>query len=495
MTDSTKKFFIYARKSTDDRDKQVRSIEDQVAELREYALRNDIEIVKVLKEKQSAKQTGRKIFNSMLLSIEKGEANGILSWNPDRLARNLIDGARIVELVEKYNTQLHFPTYTFENTPHGIFCLSLAFGQSKLYIDNLSQNVKRGMRQKAKTGTYPNKAPTGYLNDRKVIVLDPERAPLIQEVFRKYSTGNYTFKELAFTTRYGKKLSPQNIKSILQNPFYYGAFRYENELYEGRHEPLITKKLFEKCQEIMEQRGREQRKHEPTTHPYRQMLVCSNCGCSITSSIQKGHTYYHCTRKKGNCGSKYVRQEIIDNETSKALQKVSIPPIIAEKIEKKLYNLHQQEQKLGANRTHTLQSEIMNCKSKLSTLLDMYIAKEITREEYISKKEDILNEKIKLKERINECDSNEWLEPALNIIKQAKSIQKIALSNNLNEKRNLFVEVGLNRKLNKFSVQYEPAEAWRVLVNKGVSGSEHRIASDSERTNNSVLLISGSTRT
>ena len=161
MTKNPQKLFLYARKSTDDRDKQVRSIGDQVAVLREYAESNDIEVVKVLVEKESAKKPGRKVFEEMLRGIAEGEAEGVLSWNPDRLARNMVDGAKVIEMVEEYDMVLRFPTFHFEKSPYGLFCLSLAFGQSKLFIDTLAENVKRGMNQKAKEGVYPNKSTDG----------------------------------------------------------------------------------------------------------------------------------------------------------------------------------------------------------------------------------------------------------------------------------------------------------------------------------------------
>ena len=124
MPSLTQKFFLYARKSTDDRDKQVQSIPDQIAEMRAFARKNGIQVVEVLTEKQSAKTPGRKVFEAMLERIAEGEAEGILSWHPDRLARNLTDGARVIELIETCGAVLSFPSYTFDNTPHGIFCLS-----------------------------------------------------------------------------------------------------------------------------------------------------------------------------------------------------------------------------------------------------------------------------------------------------------------------------------------------------------------------------------
>jgi DNA invertase Pin-like site-specific DNA recombinase len=248
------KFFLYARKSTDEPDRQILSIEAQIAELQEFALREHIEIVHTFIESQTAKEPGRPIFNEMLSRIEKGEATGILAWHPDRLARNSVDGGRIIYLIDIWKiATLKFPTFWFESTPQGKFMLNIAFGQSKYYIDNLSENVKRGLRQKVRRGEYPGVAPTGYLNDKatKKMVVDTERFRLVRKMFELYATGNYSYKELrkiitdsGLMSRHEKVLSVSNIQCILTNPFYYGAFIFNKELYQGKHEPAITKKLF-----------------------------------------------------------------------------------------------------------------------------------------------------------------------------------------------------------------------------------------------------------
>ncbi|MDO8572059.1 MAG: recombinase family protein, partial [bacterium] len=135
----TRKFFIYTRKSTDTEDRQVRSIADQLTELRDLAKKESLEIVDTFVEKQTAKIPGRPIFNDMLARIEKGEASGILAWHPDRLARNSVDGGKIIYLVDTEKiVGLKFPTFWFDPTPQGKFMLSIAFSQSKYYIDNLS---------------------------------------------------------------------------------------------------------------------------------------------------------------------------------------------------------------------------------------------------------------------------------------------------------------------------------------------------------------------
>jgi DNA invertase Pin-like site-specific DNA recombinase len=193
------KFFIYARKSTDDADRQIRSIDDQLAELRDLAKKEGITVVDTLVEKQSAKVPGRPVFTELVARIEAGEASGILAWHPDRLARNSLDGGRIIYLVDTGKIkELKFPTFWFEPTPQGKFMLSIMFGQSKYYVDSLSENIRRGQRQKLKNGIWPMFSPIGYLNDRtrKKIVIDPVRGPLVRNAFELYATGLYTFDQI-----------------------------------------------------------------------------------------------------------------------------------------------------------------------------------------------------------------------------------------------------------------------------------------------------------
>ena len=221
------RFFIYARKSTKSEDRQVRSIGDQLAELRDLATRHGLHIVDVLTESQSAKKPGRLIFNDMLARLEKGEADGILAWHPDRLARNSLDGGRIIWLLDTGAiNDLRFCLGYHEPTAQGKFMLSIMFSQSKYYVDNLSENIKRGIRQKLKAGIWPQKAPIGYVNVRvtRTIVPDPVRAPLIREVFQRYATGTYTFARLrdALTNESAvgrhARLAISNIQYILNNP-------------------------------------------------------------------------------------------------------------------------------------------------------------------------------------------------------------------------------------------------------------------------------------
>ena len=142
------KYFLYARKSSEDDDRQVMSIEAQLFELREYARKENIEILAEFQESKSAKTPGREVFGEMMTRLERGEASGILAWHPDRLARNSIDGGRVIYAVDTGKaSSLRFPTFWFSPAPQGLFMLQVAFGQSKYYSDNLAENIKRGIRQ------------------------------------------------------------------------------------------------------------------------------------------------------------------------------------------------------------------------------------------------------------------------------------------------------------------------------------------------------------
>ncbi len=174
------KFFIYARKSTEDEARQVLSIESQLDELREYARKESLQVVREYVEAKTAKEPGRPVFNEMMEAVENGEADALLAWHPDRLSRNSVDGGRLVHDLDTGKLRdLKFPSTWFENTPQGKFVLSMALGMAKYYVDHLSQTIRRGIRKKLRDGVYPNMPPPGYMNDPKTrtIVFDEERAP------------------------------------------------------------------------------------------------------------------------------------------------------------------------------------------------------------------------------------------------------------------------------------------------------------------------------
>ncbi|PJB50363.1 MAG: hypothetical protein CO102_01355, partial [Candidatus Brennerbacteria bacterium CG_4_9_14_3_um_filter_43_9] len=150
--------------------------------------------VKEFYESKTAKEPGREVFNEMLGEIEKGFASGILAWNPDRLARNSIDGGKVIYFVDTLKiVALKFPTFWFEATPQGKFMLSVAFGQAKYYTDNLRENILRGIRQKIRRGELSAKAPLGYFNEPRLRTIEPDLKTFrkVKTILEAFATSEY----------------------------------------------------------------------------------------------------------------------------------------------------------------------------------------------------------------------------------------------------------------------------------------------------------------
>ncbi len=476
MKNETMRYFLYARKSTDEPDRQILSIEGQLAELREYAKKENLIIVKEFIESKTAKEPGREVFNDMVAAIEQGSAQGIIAWHPDRLARNSIDGGRLIYLVDTGKiTALKFPTFWFDPTPQGKFMLSIAFGQSKYYVDNLSENIRRGFRQKIRNGVWPGCAPIGYLNDKNArsIVPDKDRAVLVRKAFELYATGDYPLAEIRrIMTGAGMMMgrsaamSTANFQAMLKNPFYYGHMRYNGELYQGKHEPIIMKALFDKCQAVM---ARKSKPKGPKLKPYiyRGLFRCEECGCFITTETQKGHNYLRCTKRKDPCAEPYVREELITEQIKGELKTVSLPTALANGLileaEKERAAL---AQAVGLT-VQKLRIDIDILNKKMNALLDLVISGQITQDEYAQKKRSFLNEKRDLQDKVAafERQSVNRFEPEINFYREAAHVGEVLEGGKPEEKREILKKIGSNLRIGRKRLSFEFKKPWVFLPN------------------------------
>ena len=452
-------YFLYVRKSTEEDDRQVLSIDAQLHELRTYAQREGLTTVEEFVEAKTAKQPGRPVFDLMLEQVETGKVAGLLAWHPDRLARNSVDGGRIIYLVDIGKLiDLRFPTYRFDNTAQGKFMLSIAFGQSKYYIDSLVENVRRGMREKLRRGGWPGRPPLGYVSDHKnrTVVPDPEKALLVKKLFQVYAEGEYSLDELrkevgrwGLFSRTGKPVQKSVLAWHLRNPFYYGLMRHGGEHYEGSHPPLISKVLFDRVQQVLEQRSRPQRRGK-VAFVFVGLIRCSECDCLITAEVQKGHTYYRCTKKRGACSQRYLREEALLAQIGEAVLKVSIDAETKDKILNRWESQVSEASNASLSRSRQIAQRLTQCDEQMERLLDLYVAREITAEEYQRKKAKLLNQKQELKEALGEIErgSGGWLEPAKVFLTTCHDASSVAWQENPAAAKPFLKTVGSNFTLN-----------------------------------------------
>lgn len=350
------RYCLYARKSTEQDELQALSIDSQIKEMMEMANNENLNIVEIRKESHSAKDSGqRPVFTQLLTDIRQGIFTGIMCWAPDRLSRNAGDLGSVVDLIDQgFLKEIRTHGQRFTNNPNEKFLLMILGSQAKLENDHKGENVKRGLRAKCEQGWRPGVSPIGYLHDKyldkgqKKIFLDPERAPIIKQMFEKIAyedkSGREIWKwlqDINFKTRKGKRLTLSSVYYLLNDPFYYGEFEYpvkSGKWYKGSYDALISKETYQLC--------RQKLTVQPKRHPgtiefsFTQLMFCGVCGSGISAEekfkkLKNGTTqryvYYHCCKGRDRlCREKPIREEELLVQLLGIVDKLDIDQITIE---------------------------------------------------------------------------------------------------------------------------------------------------------------------
>jgi len=459
-------YFIYCRKSSEAEDRQVLSIESQTRELEQLAAKLNFSIVEVLTESKSAKDPGRPVFNAMMQRLYRGEAAGIICWKLDRLARNPVDGGSIIWAIKQHGIKVMTPAQSYAREDDNIILMYIEFGMAQKYVDDLSKNVKRGMKTKIENGWFSGKAPLGYLNHtdkltgENTLVKDPDRFPLIRRMWDLMLTGLYTpprIQEIANTewglrTRItrrlgGKPLVRSAIYKIFTKPFYYGWFEYPNgsgQWYQGKHEPMITEAEYDRVQTLLGRNGnpRPQTIHEfafiglircgdcgrAVTAEEKHQVLCSNCKfkfayrkkdtcprCEtpierMVNPLFLHYTYYHCSKsRRPLCSQKCVTGLELEKQINEHLARISISQQFKDWAIKHLHVLHAQESATQSTIIETQQKVYQECLARIDSLLNLKTSPGnkdgslLSDSEYAQRRGNLLKEKAALEKLFNDA--------------------------------------------------------------------------------------------
>lgn len=328
------KYVLYARKSTDDPQRQLRSIPDQISECVELAERLHLRIVKpyITEEKSAKKPNVRPAFLQMVKDIKAGKYDGILAWNPDRLARNMLEAGMLIDLADNgVIKDFKFVTHVYSPDANGKMLLGMAFVLSKQYSDKLSQDVTRGVRKRFLLEGRTPVTKHGYINENGVFRPDGQNFELIKSAWQMRKEGTSIedindslnqkgYFKLVKSTNRKIPMTKQKLSDLFHDPFYYGVLiqaKQEVDLREMDYDfvPAVSEKDFFRVQELNYRRIKPNKPHKIAFYPFRQMVHCTYCDASMvvapSSGSSKRYLYFrcdnpNCTRKKRSVRAKVV---------------------------------------------------------------------------------------------------------------------------------------------------------------------------------------------
>ena len=495
------KHFIYCRKSSEDEDRQALSIVAQLSELNALARSNNLRIVETLTESKSAKDPGREVFNDMLRRIEGGEADAILTWKLDRLARNFEDGGRIIGMLQRGVIQ---EIRTFERVylpADNVLLMAVEFGMANQYVRDLSVNIRRGIREKIRRGVFHGKAPYGYFNEPKLRTIEPhpEQFSKLKRILELFATGEYSLSEIRdemtkvglLGTRGNRPLALSSVIHLLQRPFYYGLFEHKGELHQGTHLPMISKKTFDEIQKALLINGKPRngiRKQKGFV--FLNFANCASCGFAVTGErhIKKSgrqYYYYRCTHKNKvkECPERGgIRQENFEAEVRRNVEMVSLSDEWKEKFLARLENWS--DEALGKKQEviERLKGELAALKSKIERRNAAFTEGTLNVDEFKELKNPLVPKRLGIEQEIIELETSrsDRLEPLRAWISEANQAGSWVNENNLLKMKSFLKKVGSNRLLHAQTLRVSFIKPWNCLAKTNLAA---RVAgSISERT-------------
>ena len=465
-------YFLYARKSSESEDRQIQSIDDQINRLKQLAKEQGLIIKRVFTEAKTAKNPFvRPVFTDMMERIEKGEANGILCWQINRLSRNPVDSGRIQWLLQQ-NILQSIQTIEREYKPEdNTLLFSVESGMANQFIIDLRKNTLRGMNSKVDKGWAPVLAPIGYLNDKDAhtIVVDPEKFLLVRKMWDFMLTGSYSaaqvldiatndwgFRTKQYKRRGGGELTQSGVYRMFTNIFYTGLFDWGGKRYTGGHEPMITMDEYDRVQTLL---GRTSNAR-PQKHsfPFTGFIRCGNCGCMVTAEAHtklvkskgtmKTYEHYHCTRKKkaAKCSEAYITADDLDVQIEREIAGIAIVPQFRDWALEVIRKSNDKEIDTRTKIYETQQQTLQQTQKQLDNLTRMRYQELIDDAGFIRERDVLQNKILELRQRVKETESraDHWLELTERTFNFATYAHKAFLDGSVEAKKEILIALGSN---------------------------------------------------
>ena len=488
---------IYIRVSTEEQSEDGFSLDAQRKYLLAYAEKIGKKHVLIVEDKETARKVGRTRFGQIIEFCDrskKGCCPELIVEKLDRLSRNDGDSATVYRLINDKSLRVHFAKenqiLSDQAKSAEILLFDMKFAMSKFFSNNLSEETKKGMTEKAHQNMYPSCAPIGYKNvvdssGRKIIAPDPERAPLIRRLFEWYDSGNYSLDAIRkmaaehglTSPRSGRSLTKSSIAEILNRLIYTGNFIWNGKEYEGTHEAIISRELFDRVQERLHGKAVPQKRESKNPFPFQGLFTCGNCGCAITGDgPKKGrYIYYHCTGNSGECPNKRknVRQELVEAQVLASLRALRIDRDILDWIISSLRHDHAADARVHQEAINRLEKQKERLEQHKEKLADLLLDDKIEPEIYDSRREKIRVELEGIEKQIeaHRAASPENLEDGIQLLELMQVAETLYKNQTMEEQRKLIQIVHSNSILDNGKLQLNYRKPFDLLA---VTNTEHQ---------------------
>lgn len=466
----------YIRVSTTKQGEGV-SLDEQREAISRYARKHDLDIVRWFEEEETAAKQGRPEFEKMLGLLQDGEAEGVVMHKIDRSSRNLKDWARLGDLIDE-GIEVHFANEGFDlNSRGGRLSADIQAVVAADYIRNLRQEVKKGFYGRLKQGLYPLPAPVGYVDEGggEPKTVDPVQGPLVRKAFELYATGDYSAESLAEEMRSrglenstGGEASTKSVWRMLKNPFYAGIIRIKKtgEIFDGAHEPLVPKFLYDEVQRILE--GRAPKKKREHNFLFRRLFQCSRCGRSLIGEQQKGHVYYRC--HNSDCPTISYREEALEEELLEQLNRLEFTDSEHRHLASKLDKLRDRWEEDRQAQVQTVRLQLEETKTRLDRLTDAFLDDTIDEDLFTGKKESLLERQAELEEKLTALDADDASVPdrVAEILELANSASASYRTGTPDQRRDLINTLTSNREADQENVVVDLHKPFCTIAERSV---------------------------